>query len=195
MQPRRRARSSVTLYDKAGNKQFGAPVSVAVAALAPGEETAISVSMPVANPAKWTAETPNLYTAVLSLSQGNGAPELLSHRVGFREIEIKGREFLVNGQPIKLKGANRHESNVNTGHYVTEENMIQDITLLKRANCNHVRTSHYSDDPRWYELCDEYGLYLVGEANLECHGNQRLSSEPRMEKMFVDQKCRQRREF
>ena len=178
-------RLEVTLFDKA-NQRVGAPVQVTVPALEAGAETAISVAMPVANPAKWTAETPNLYTAVLSLSDGQNAPELLSQRVGFREIEIKGREFQVNGVPIKLKGANRHESNVNTGHYVTEENMIQDILLLKRANCNHVRTSHYSDDPRWYELCDEYGLYLVGEANLECHGNQRLSSEPRMEKMFVD---------
>ncbi len=178
-------RLNVTLFDKA-NQRVGAPVQVIVPALEAGAETAVSVAMPVANPAKWTAETPNLYTAVLSLSQDGAVPELLSQRVGFREIEIRGREFLVNGQPIKLKGANRHESNVNTGHYVTEENMIQDILLLKRANCNHVRTSHYSDDPRWYELCDEYGLYLVGEANLECHGNQRLSSEPRMEKMFVD---------
>ena len=176
---------SVTLYD-ANNKQFGAPVKLNVAALAPGTETDVSVSMTVRNPAKWTAETPNLYTAVLSLSDGVNAPELLSQRVGFREIEIVGREFRVNGKPIKLKGANRHESNVNTGHYVTEADMIQDIKLLKQANCNHVRTSHYSDDPRWYELCDEYGLYLVGEANLECHGNQGLSSEPRMEKMFVD---------
>ena len=175
----------VTLFD-AAHQAVGAPAKVKVAALAPGEETEGSVSMPVSNPKKWTAETPNLYTAVLSLSQTQGAPELLSHRVGFREIEIKGREFRVNGVPIKLKGANRHESNVNTGHYVTEANMIEDIKLLKQANCNHVRTSHYSNDPRWYELCDQYGLYLVAEANLECHGNQRLSSEPRMEKMFVD---------
>ena len=176
---------SVTLHD-AANKPIGAPVSVAVAALSPGAEIEVSVAMPVANPAKWTAETPNLYTAVLSLSQPNGAPELLSQRVGFREIEIRGREFLVNGVPIKLKGANRHESNVNTGHYVTEANMIEDIKLLKQANCNHVRTSHYSNDPRWYELCDQYGLYLVAEANVECHGNMALSSEPRMEQMFVD---------
>ena len=176
---------TVMLFDKQ-NKQFAAPVKVVVPALKAGEETSVSVQMPVSNPAKWTAETPNLYTAVLSLSNGQNAPELLSHRVGFREIEIKGRSFNVNGVPIKLKGANRHESNVNTGHYVTEADMIQDIELLKKSNCNHVRTSHYSNSPRWYELCDEYGLYLVAEANLECHGNQGLSSEPRMEKMFVD---------
>ncbi len=176
---------TVTLFDKA-NKVVGAPIKVSVPALAAGAETMVSVQMPVMNPLKWTAETPNLYTAVLSLSNGNNAPELLSHRVGFREIEIKGRQFLLNGVPIKLKGANRHESNVNTGHYVTEANMIQDILLLKKSNCNHVRTSHYSNSPRWYELSDEYGLYLVAEANLECHGNQSLSNEPRMEKMFVD---------
>ncbi|WP_157947751.1 glycoside hydrolase family 2 TIM barrel-domain containing protein [Abditibacterium utsteinense] len=176
---------AVTLFNAAG-KPVGAPVKVAVPALAAGTEKSVSVPMLVANPAKWTAETPNLYTAVLSLSSGNNAPELLSHRVGFREIEVKGRLFCVNGVPVKLKGADRHESNVNTGHYVTEANMIEDIKLLKQANCNHVRTSHYSNDPRWYELCDQYGIYLVAEANLECHGNQSLSSEPRMEKMFVD---------
>ena len=135
---------TVTLFDKA-NKPFGAPIKVAVPALKAGAETNVSIQMPVANPAKWTAETPNLYTAVLSLSNGQYAPELLSQRVGFREIEIKGRTFNVNGVPIKLKGANRHESNVNTGHYVTEADMRQDLELLKRANCNHVRTSHYSD--------------------------------------------------
>jgi beta-galactosidase len=176
---------AVTLFDPQG-KRVGAPVQVAVPALAAGAETAVNVGIPVLNPAKWTAETPTLYTAVLSLSNGQSAPELLSNRVGFREIEMKGRVFCVNGVPVKLKGADRHESNVNTGHYVIEENMIEDIKLLKQANCNHVRTSHYSNSPRWYELCDEYGIYLVAEANLECHGNQSLSSEPRMEKMFVD---------
>ena len=176
---------SVALHNAKGAR-VGVPVQVAVPAIEAGGEAPVSVQMPVQNPAKWTAETPNLYTAVLSLGNGQGAPELLSNRVGFREIEVKGRLFCLNGVPIKLKGADRHENNVNTGHYVTEENMIEDIKLLKGANCNHVRTSHYSNSPRWYELCDEYGLYLVAEADLECHGDQRLSSEPRMERMFVD---------
>lgn len=176
---------SVALYDTKGVR-VGKPMQVAVPVIPVHGEAPVSVQMPVQNPAKWTAETPNLYTAVLGLGSGQTTSELLSNRVGFREIEIKGRLFCVNGVPIKLKGANRHENNVNTGHYVTEENMIEDIKLLKAANCNHVRTSHYSNSPRWYELCDQYGLYLVAEANVECHGDQRLSREPRMEKMFVD---------
>ena len=120
------------------------------------------LKFPVANPAKWTAETPNLYTTVLQLqpaeSKGKASTEILSARVGFRKIEIKGRVFLVNGAPVKLKGANRHENWPDIGHAVTEEQMIRDLEVLKQGNCNHVRTCHYSDDPRWYELCDEWGI-------------------------------------
>ena len=177
---------SVALYDPSGVAMAGQTAQIAVPALAPGQEREVSLSIPVPNPAKWTAETPTLYTAVLSLSDGPNAPELLSHRVGFRKIEVKGRLFCLNGKPIKLKGANRHENEPDTGHTVTEADMIRDIEVLKRANCNHVRTSHYADDPRWYELCDQYGLYLVAEANVECHGQMALSGEPRLEKMFVD---------
>ncbi len=178
---------SVSLYDPSGNAMTGVRAQIAVPALAAGEEREVSVSIPVANPAKWTAETPTLYTAVLSLVNGTNAPELLSHRVGFRKIEIKGRLFCVNGVPIKLKGVNRHENEPDTGHYVSEARMIQDLQRLKEANCNHVRTCHYSDDPRWYELCDEYGIYLVAEANIECHGYYNvLDREPRYEKAIVD---------
>jgi beta-galactosidase len=162
----------------------GARATVDVPALAAGEEREVSASVAVANPAKWTAETPNLYTTVLTLS---GDPEILSARTGFRKIEIKGALFLVNGAPIKLKGANRHEMWPETGHYVQESTMIRDLDLLKQVNANHVRTSHYSDDPRWYELADEYGIYLVAEANVECHGYQGvLDREPRYEKAVVD---------
>ena len=114
--------------------------------------------------------------------KGKAGPEILSTRVGFRKIEIKGRLFTINGMPVKLKGANRHENWPDTGHDVTEEQMIRDLELLKQGNCNHVRTCHYSDDPRWYELCDECGIYLVAEANCECHGYVRavLDNEPRM---------------
>ena len=183
---------SVALYDPAGRAMPDAHAQAEVPALAPGEEREVSVRAPVANPAKWTAETPTLYTAVLSLGDGPNhdkttRPELLSHRVGFRKIEIKGRLFCLNGVPIKLKGANRHENWPDTGHYVSEARMIRDIELLKQANCNHVRTSHYSNAPRWYELCDQYGLYLVAEANLECHGYYNvLDREPRYEKAIVD---------
>lgn len=178
---------TVALFDPSGKAMNGAKVQVAVPALAPGDEKEVRVALPVANPAKWTAETPTLYTAVLSLANGQNTPELLSHRVGFRKIEVKGRLFCLNGVPIKLKGANRHENWPDTGHYVSEARMIRDIELLKQANCNHVRTSHYSNDPRWYELCDQYGLYLVAEANVECHGYYNvLDREPRYEKAIVD---------
>lgn len=171
----------VRLYD--AGKPVGAVLTGTVPAIAPGEEKTVTLSGQFANPKKWTAETPNLYTAVVDL----GGQETISHRIGFRKVEIKGRVFMVNGKPVKLKGANRHEMNPNTGHYVTEADMIQDLVMLKKANCNHVRTCHYSDDPRWYELCDEWGIYLVAEANAESHGYYGvIDHEPRFEKMVVD---------
>jgi beta-galactosidase len=154
-----------TVYDLAGKALPGASREVAVPAVAAGAEQAVSLDVPVTNPAKWSAEKPNLYTVVLALRNGATTEELISNRVGFREVEIKGRVYMINGVPVKLKGANRHEHWPDTGHYVTEERMIKDIEVLKLANCNHVRTCHYPDDPRWYELCDQYGLYLVSEAN------------------------------
>lgn len=173
---------NVLLYDPAGKAVSGAKGSASVSELDPGAETTVSVSIPVSNPAKWTAETPVLHTAVIALT--GSSP--VSARVGFREVEIKGRLFTINGVPVKLKGANRHENWPDTGHAVSRERMIRDIEVLKQANCNHVRTSHYSNDPQWYELCDEYGLYLVAEANVECHGAGELSSTPMYEKAFVD---------
>lgn len=167
-----------------GGKAFGSELRGRVPAIAPGQETTVTLSGGFKSPKTWSAETPTLYTAILDL--GNGS-EILSHRVGFRKVEVKGRVFMVNGQPVKLKGANRHEMNPNTGHTVTEADMIEDLRMLKRANCNHVRTSHYSDDPRWYELCDEWGIYLVAEANAESHGLYNvLDREPRFERMVVD---------
>ena len=177
---------AVALHDPSGKAMSGLRAQIAVPALAAHQEREVNLQIRVLDPAKWTAETPTLYTAVLSLSGGQ-TPELLSQRVGFREMEIKGSLLLVNGVPIKLKGANRHENEPDTGHYVPEARMIRDIELLKQANCNHVRTSHYCNDPRWYELCDQYGLYLVAEANVECHGlGTAISSAPRFEKMVVD---------
>jgi len=165
----------------------GATASVEVPMLAPGEEHAVSVEIPIANPQKWTAETPTLYTALLTLSSKGASEEILSSRVGFRKIEIKDGVFMINGVPVKLKGANRHENWPDTGHYVTEERMIRDLELLKQVNANHVRTSHYSNDPRWYELADQYGIYLVAEANVECHGDYGvLDHEPRYLKSIVD---------
>lgn len=175
----------VELFDARGNSVAKAQVNVPN--LAAGEEQAVQVSFPVADPVKWTAETPNLYTTVLSLASRGKQGEIISTRTGFRKIEIKGRLFLVNGVPIKLKGVNRHENWPDTGHYVTEADMIRDLEILKQGNVNHVRTCHYSDDPRWYELCDEYGIYLNAEANCECHGYYGvLGHEPKWKKAIVD---------
>ena len=118
----------------------------------------------------WTAETPHLYTVFVTLKQGDKVLEVIKQRVGFRHIEIKGGQLLVNGQPILIKGADRHELDPDGGYIVSVERMIQDIKIMKYLNINAVRTCHYPDDPRWYDLCDEYGLYLTAESNLESHG-------------------------
>ena len=118
----------------------------------------------------WTAETPHLYTVLVTLKQGDKVLEVIKQRVGFRHIEIKGAQLLVNGQPILIKGADRHELDPDGGYIVSVERMIQDIKIMKQLNINAVRTCHYPDDPRWYDLCDEYGLYLTAESNLESHG-------------------------
>lgn len=175
-----------TLYD-GGKPVSGAVASGEVPALQPGQEVTVNLKFNVANPAKWTAETPKLYTTVLTIKEGKKVSETISTRTGFREVEIKGRIFLVNGTPIKLKGVNRHENWPDVGHSVTEAQMIRDLELIKQGNCNHVRTSHYSDDPRWYELCDEWGIWLVAEANVECHGNSgRFDEEPTIKAAIID---------
>ncbi len=172
---------TATLYDKEGKEI--AKGSATGNALNSKQEEQIAIKFPVSNPKKWTAETPNLYTMVLSTSEG----ELISSRVGFRKIEIKGRIFTVNGVPIKLKGVNRHEHWSDVGHAITEEQMIRDLEVIKQGNCNHVRTSHYSDNPRWYELCDEWGIWLVAEANCESHGyDGRFDEEPLMKAAIID---------
>lgn len=129
----------------------------------------------VKNVRKWSAETPNLYTLVVSPIQNGGMYlpyEIVQVKVGFRKVEIKNKQFLVNGQPVLLKGADRHEMDPDAGYNVSEQRMIQDIMMMKRMNINAVRTSHYPNDPRWYDLCDKYGLYVVAEANQESHGFQ-----------------------
>lgn len=172
---------TATLYDKEGKEI--AKGSATGTALKSNQEEVLNVKMQVSNPLKWTAETPNLYTVVLSSSEG----EFLSSKIGFRKIEINGRIFTVNGVPIKLKGVNRHEHWSDVGHAVTEEQMIQDLQVIKQGNCNHIRTSHYSDDPRWYELCDEWGIWLVAEANVECHGyDGRFDNEPTIKSAIID---------
>lgn len=149
--------------------------------------TVLDETLNVADPLKWTAETPNLYTLVAKIyalneqkvGKGKKAKtemvrgELLSvvpQKVGFRKVEIKGDRFYINGKTVYIKGADRHEMDPKTGYIVSRERMIEDLTIMKSLNLNAVRTCHYPDDPQWYDLCDEYGIYLVAEANQESHG-------------------------
>ena len=124
----------------------------------------------VDNPNKWTAETPYLYTLRATLKEGNKVTEVVPLKVGFRKIELKNSQLLVNGQPVLIKGADRHEMDPDGGYVVSRERMIQDIQIMKKFNLNAVRTCHYPDDSFWYDLCDKYGIYVVAEANLESHG-------------------------
>ena len=137
---------------------------------ADGNKVTEGLKATVDNVKPWTAETPYLYMLELQLKQGDKVLEVVRKQVGFRHIEIRGGQLLVNGQPILIKGADRHELDPDGGYVVSVERMIQDIRIMKQLNINAVRTCHYPDDPRWYDLCDEYGIYLTAESNLESHG-------------------------
>lgn len=130
----------------------------------------VKAQLSVAAPQKWTAETPNLYTLTAEVRKGRKLLEVIPVRIGFRNVAVKDGQLLVNGKPILIKGVNRHELDPDGGYVVSRERMIQDIKLMKELNINAVRTCHYPDDPQWYDLCDEYGIYLVAEANIESHG-------------------------
>ncbi len=146
----------------------------------------------VENPRKWTAETPYLYRLVLSLVDPDGkVTEAVGSDVGFREIEVKAGRLLVNGKPVRLRGVNRHEHDPRRGKVMTRERMLKDIFLLKQANVNAVRTAHYPDHPLWYKLCDQYGLYLMDEADIEEHGLRGyLASQPDWAAAFLDRAIR-----
>lgn len=148
--------------------------------------------IPVASPHLWTAETPYLYTLELGLYNAQGqVVERLRTKVGFRSIEIESGQLLINGKPIRLRGVNRHEHDPFTGKVMSEERMLQDIILMKQANVNAVRTAHYPNVTRWYELCDEYGLYVIDEANLETHGLRGfLASDPDWHAAFMERAVR-----
>ena len=151
--------AAMKLLDKAGKEVATAQIK--------GSGT---TTMSVGNPLKWSAETPNLYTLVVNLEKNGQVIESLTQKVGFRKIELKNGQVLVNGQPVLFKGANRHEMDPDGGYVVSKERMIQDIKRMKELNINAVRTCHYPDNNLWYDLCDEYGLYMVAEANVESHG-------------------------
>ena len=129
-----------------------------------------NIHFTIRNVKKWTAETPYLFTLLATVKSGNKVVEVIPQKVGFRKVEIKGPQLLVNGQPVYIKGANRHEMDPDEGYNVSYDRMVLDVKLMKQLNVNAVRTCHYADDPRWYDLCDEYGLYVCAEANQESHG-------------------------
>ncbi|MEV6168555.1 glycoside hydrolase family 2 TIM barrel-domain containing protein [Streptomyces sp. NPDC051954] len=159
------------LYDDRGHAVWSRPLKQTVDAGAPGEDVTVQAQKAVPAPQLWSAEHPNLYTAVLRLRDPAGTViETLSHRVGLREFALKDGLMRINGKPVSLRGTNRHEMHPDGGTAVTRAHLVEDITIIKRLNMNTVRTSHYPNNPLWYELADEYGLYLVDETNLETHG-------------------------
>lgn len=185
-------RLGVKLLDRDGLPVDGSEQtrSIPVSAVEPGEH---SLEFPVERPVKWSAEQPYLYQLLLTLSDENGAAiQIIPVRVGFRKVELGGGNFLVNGVPIILKGVNRHDHHPDYGRAVPLEWMLQDILLMKRNNINAVRTSHYPNDPRFYDLCDQYGLYVMDESDVECHGFKlagnynRISDDPDWERAYVD---------
>ncbi|MFW6062412.1 MAG: glycoside hydrolase family 2 TIM barrel-domain containing protein, partial [Planctomycetota bacterium] len=175
------------LLDADGEDVFDAPAEAEVV----GRRQKVSqatFACPIKRPRKWSAETPCLYTAVLSLVSPDGQTVHATRcRVGFRDVRIVDGQLRVNGRAVLLKGVNRHEHDDRRGKAVTEESMLADIRLLKQFNFNAVRTSHYPNCPRWYELCDEYGIYLVDEANIESHGvGGRPSNDPDWTTAFLE---------
>jgi len=160
--------------------------------VAPGAEAIVRLRAGVTDPPKWSAETPHLFVLTLALCDGGGAVlEATSCRVGFRRVEIRHGQLLVNGQPVLLKGVNRHEHHPDRGHAVDYESMLADVRLMKRFNINTVRTSHYPDHPDWYDLCDRYGLYVIDEANIESHGmgynpEDTLANKPEWQAAHLD---------
>ena len=145
----------------------------------------------IKNVKKWSAEDPYLYTLVATVKDQKGnIVEVVPQKVGFRKVEIVNSQLLVNGQPVLIKGADRHEMDPDGGYVVSRERMIQDIKIMKRLNINAVRTCHYPDDPVWYDLCDEYGLYVTAEANQESHGfgygNDAEAKKPEFAKQILE---------
>ena len=173
---------SVILFDKENNPVYSEEK--------PAKST-VTFTKEISSPLKWSAEEPNLYTLALVLKDGD-ITEATCINVGFRKVEIKNAMLLVNGKQVKLKGVNRHDTNPDTGYTVSLDNMITDITLMKQHNINTVRTSHYPNDPRWLDLCDTYGLYVIDETDLETHGFgdvyniSLISEDPKWEKLYLD---------
>ena len=183
----------VSLLDTEGNPVAAEPLITGTTQnIHSNSETELEMQTFVSNPEKWTAETPNLYTVVLVLKDPDGKTiEVETSKFGFRKIESKDAQIFINGKPIIFKGVNRHEHDPDYGFTVPVSRMIQDLKLIKQANMNMVRTSHYPNHPKWYELCDKFGIYLMDEANMESHalsyGLDRLpGSDPNWKAASVD---------
>ncbi len=168
------------------------PPATRPATVAAGQMAVVSFSVPVKSPRKWSAETPALYPLLLTLTgPAEQVLEVIPTRIGFRKVEIKDGHLLVNGKKIYFLGVNRHEHDPKTAQHVTRDLMIKDILLMKQNNLNAVRTCHYPDVPEWYDLCDEYGLYIVDEANIETHGygadpRNQLAHDPDWKECYID---------
>jgi beta-galactosidase/beta-glucuronidase len=172
---------------------LGAAEQVVAEASTPVADGVAAFSEPVAGPLKWSAEQPHLYTLLLTLKGSDGrVVEVVPCRVGFRKVEIRDGLFRVNGVAVKLKGVNRHDHHPDRGKAVTADSMLVDVLLMKRHNINAVRTAHYPNDPVFYDLCDRYGLYVIDECDIECHGfnktadESQLSQDPEWEAAYVD---------
>ena len=147
----------------------------------------VNIQIEAGRVSPWSAETPNLYTLILTLKNTKGKViQAIQQKVGFRNVEIKESQLKVNGRSILLRGVNRHEWDPSKGRSISKESMIQDIKLMKENNINAVRTSHYPNQEFWYELCNKYGLYIIDEANLEAHGMPSISNDPKWEKQWLD---------
>lgn len=187
----------VTLLDEDGEVVGGEPLmSGKTGSIATGSEIAVEMQGEVSNPDKWTAETPNLYTVLLVLKDDSGKViEVERCSFGFRKIELKGGQLLINGKAVLFKGVDRHEHDPDHGRAIPFSRMLQDVKILKQNNINSVRTSHYPDDPKWYELCDKYGIYLIDEANIESHGigynpDRTLGNKPEWRNAHLDRTIR-----
>ena len=184
------------LYDPQGRpvsvSEHGAWFSAAKVQVDMGAEKIFELGGKVSAPLKWSAEHPHLYTLLLLLKNQEGKlVEVERCRVGFRQVEIKEGKILINGAPVLFRGVNRHEHQPDRGHAITRESMLQDILLMKRSNINAVRTCHYPDQPYWYDLCDQYGIYLIDEANIETHGVwDRLTRDPLWLPAFMERGSR-----
>ena len=160
------------LLDSDGNTVGGGAIaSGKIDKISAGSESVLRLKGKVVNPVKWSAEHPNMYTVIILLKDNQGnVVEAQQSGFGFREVEIKEKQLFINGASVLLKGVNRHEHEPEAGHTISYESMLKDIEIMKQFNINCVRTCHYPDDSRWYDLCDKYGIYLIDEANVESHG-------------------------